>query len=363
MAELLDDQEEKKLQIRLKSQRHIRALLIVVNLVLIAYLLYFIGDIVVDYVKAKDQDIVALCNLSRTKSKKKYKEIMGEKEATPVADYVLYGTYFSLSEVTYQPSTFTPIPYNDIELYRVDDSICYAAASFFSTPHEDGKGLNCAIDLAKLAKGDYFVKVKEEYVKIILGNERWEETIYSLPDPETKLRKKITIYAYPHNPAFVIKIREEKRLPKNTYDLILQGTATDRSAFMKAIQEQENLKTLKIKELKENTDFAVSYPIRSTYAIELKRDDTSYIEASYFLDSDFESHQEEILKLDANPFIRELGGYALGSGSRNTEIDHSFDVVPYQGIHDAGKMAFTLYQQENEWTEMITELFSFLYHK
>lgn len=355
MAELLDDQEEKKLQIRLKSQRHIRALLIVVNMVLIAYLLFFIGDIVVDYVKAKDNDIVALCNLSRSKSKKKYEEILKGKEATPVADYVLYGTYFHISETVYQPDTFTPV--SEISFHRVNqegtDSIRYFPIS--------SKDLNDGVDLASLPEGDYLVRLHDAYIKIILGNERWEETIYSLPDFKTQLRKKITLYAYPHNPAFVIKIREEKRLPKDVYDLILQGPADARLEVMKAIEENEKYRQLKIKELNENTALSVSYPIHASYAIELKEDTTQQIEASSFINSTFESQfiSKEI-SLDKNDFIRELGGYALGSGSRNQAIPHSYDVLPYQGMHDAGKMAFTMYSSTNHWMESITNIFSFL---
>lgn len=355
MAELLDDQEEKKLQIRLKSQRHIRAFLIVINMVLIAYLLFFIGDIVVDYVKAKDNDIVALCNLSRTKSKKKYEEILKGKEATSVADYVLYGTYFHISEEVYQPNTFTSV--SEIRFHRVNQD---GADSIRHFPIASKK-LNKGVDLAELPEGDYLVQLGDAYIKIVLGNERWEETVYSLPDYKTQLRKKITIYAYPHNPAFVIKIRDEKRLPKDVYDLILQGPSSARMEVMKALEENEKYKQLKIKELNENTALSVSYPLHASYAIELKEDTNQHIDASSFLESSFESQLfSEEISLDKNDFIRELGGYALGSGSRNQNVPHSYDVLPYQGIHDAGKMAFTIYSSANHWMENVEKIFSFL---
>ena len=64
MAEILNEEEESKLKIRLRSQRHIRTLLIIINLLLAGYLVYFIGDSISDKVNGTDENIVTLNDLT-----------------------------------------------------------------------------------------------------------------------------------------------------------------------------------------------------------------------------------------------------------------------------------------------------------
>lgn len=49
MAEIIDEEQEKEFKVRIKSKRHIRAILIIINLLLVGYFAYYISDAVVDY--------------------------------------------------------------------------------------------------------------------------------------------------------------------------------------------------------------------------------------------------------------------------------------------------------------------------
>ncbi len=352
MAEIITEEDESKLKIRLKSQRHVRALLIIVNLLLVGYILYFIGDLIVEKVNNRDADIVSLNNLSRAKSKKKYEELMQGRQKT-IGDYVLYGTYLHVSEEKFSLDTYQPME----NIYLLD------AHNGALIRQELGDELNKGIDLKTMVAGDYLLAQgadgqNKEVLKIVVTKERYEETIYSLPlDSKSGLRKKITIYAYPHNPAFVIKIRDVYNLGSSYYDLILQGSNDNREAIMNILNDKTSPLygyKLKVKELENDESLSTSYKTKSLMAVSLRDYDSgeAYILNSQYLSSDFVKDEVfadgSLQYYDQDSFIRELGGYAFKSGARVKDVPSSYEVVEYLGIHDCGKMAFVINASADE---------------
>lgn len=361
MAEMITDEEESKLKIRLKSQRHVRALLIIVNLLLVFYIIYFIGDLVAEKVNNKDADIVSLDDLSRGKSKNRYEELMNGRQKI-IGDYMVYGTSLHLSEEKLSLPNYTPM--SNIYLLRTSDG------ALINT--EIDVEVNEGIDLKYLEEGDYLLAIgtsqEKEVIKIILGKERYEETIYSLPlYQNSRLRKKISLYAYPHNPAFVIKVRDVYEIDKDYYDLVVQGNEENRHSFIETINNDDKLNklNLKIKEIDADKTLLDAYITQATTAIELVNNETSYIVNSHYVKSDFikdNIFDDGSLKgYDQNNFIRELGGYAFQSGSRQKDIASSFEVTQGLGVHDAGKMALSINSKDqNDLKTQVLAAMNFL---
>lgn len=361
MAEMISDEEENKLKIRLKSQRHVRALLIVVNLLLVFYIIYFVGDLVVEKVNNKDSDIVSLDNLSRGKSKNRYEELMNNRQKI-IGDYMVYGTSLHLSEEKFALPNYTPM--SNIYFLRTSDG------ALINT--EIDAEVNEGIDLKVLEEGDYLLAmgtgIEKEVIKIVIGKEKYEETIYSLPlYQNSRLRKKISLYAYPHNPAFVIKVRDVYEIDKDYYDLVVQGNEEYRQSFIDTIKNDNKLSklNLKIKEIDEDKTLLNAYVTQASTAIELVNNETSFISNSYYVKSDFTKDDifvDGTLKgYDQNDFIRELGGYGFQSGSRQKEIESSFEVVQGLGFHDVGKMALSInFKDQNDLKTQVLEVINFL---
>ena len=80
MAEIIDEEQEKEFKVRMKSKRHIRAILIIINLLLIGYFAYYISDAVVDYFQKKDDNFVTFNDMSKAKSKKLYQRLIADEE-------------------------------------------------------------------------------------------------------------------------------------------------------------------------------------------------------------------------------------------------------------------------------------------
>lgn len=340
MAEILNEEDEVKLKIRLRSQRHVRAVLIVLNLLLVGYLVYFTSDSIMKVIDKKDEEIVALNDLSRTESKKRYEEISSGKYVT-MGDYALYGNYLHFSESKFDVTTYSPL--GNVVL---KDTSRNNEASY---PKNIGQNLDNGINLTSLLEGDYLVAYgeNEEIIKVVVGKEKYEETIYSLPLDEEGLRKKITLYAYPENPAFVIKIRDVYTLPSDYYDLVIQTYFKD--SLTSLFEKDGEFAKLKIKWIDDEAKLKESYSVNTNFAIKTTADDaeekiicSSFIKGEDSFIKDQTISETSLKGLDESSFIRELGGYTFKSGSRCKEIPDSFEVVDILGIHDAGKIAFEI---------------------
>lgn len=410
MAEIIGDEEEKNLKVRMKSKRHIRMILIMVNLLLIGYFVYYISDAVVDYFHRKDDDIVSLNDMSKPKSKKLYQELIAKeeenyqsfyqralerykdmeedenalskeypfKEPLELGDYALYGSYLHLSKDAYTPMDYTPL--QDIYLVSYDTKEKEAA----KTPLSFQNALNKGVQLSSLNEGDYLLAQKVElsyknesqafyhYIKVVVSKDKWEDTLYSFPN-EKGIRKEIRLYAYPNNPMFVIKIRSFTSLPKDYYDIIIRGNDEKRKAIMDEVKrlndENKNL-NLKVKEFAENeTNLASLYLTKASVAIDLQNkseSEDSWIQNSYYMDEAMFNKgtifEDGRLKgYDQDSFIRELGGYALRSGSKISSIDHSFDVAAIKSEHDIGKVAFVIHSDVDNVTMHFDEILDVSY--
>lgn len=354
MAEILNEEDEAKLKIRLKSQRHVRAVLIILNLLLVGYLVYFTSDSIKSEISKKDADIVALNNLTRSESKNKYEELSSGKYIT-MGDYALYGHYLHFSESKFDINSYSPIG----KVYLINVSSNYSFSKTIESNLDQG------INLASLDEGDYLVSYGEnnEIIRVVIGKEKYEETIYTLPDDEGK-RKKITLYAYPNNPAFVIKIKDVYALPSNYYDIIIQTESKD--LLSTTFKSDDKLSNIKIKWLDSNDELKKAYSTASNYAIKTYENDIEdKVLSSSFINgnSGFTKCQtiaDNSLKgLDESSFIRELGGYAFKSGSRCKEVPDSYLVTTELGIHDAGKIAFEIHVDDSDNKNDINKL-SFL---
>ena len=367
MAELIDEQEEEQLKTRMRSRRHIRAVLIVLNLLLIGYLLYFVSDVIIDYVHRNDNDIVNICGLSRNASLKRYDELIQGKTKV-IGDYAVYGNYLHLSESSFELNTYTPM--SNLWLKRADTGAEIAVGTL-------GKNMNEGIDFSNLLDGDFLLSQgsgNDKYVlKVVLGKDRWEDTIYSLPNEEGN-RKKIDIYAHPDNPAFVIKVETVKKLPKDYYDLLLIGHADARTEAYHWIKE--TYPNWAVKELNDDVHLSIAYAVKSSYAVVLKPlgggdpvlTCSSWIASSTFKKDDKIQDSKTILDgYDQNEWIRELGGYAFHSGARvkssDESLDHSFDVAAVKGMHDAGKMTMLLEASQEQIPSQLNRILDFYMNK
>lgn len=174
---------------------------------------------------------------------------------------------------------------------------------------------------------------------------------------------------------FVIKIRDFTSLPKNYYDVVIRGNEEKRKLAREHIQqinEENKYLNLKIKEFDESeTNLLALYQTKASLAIDLRdqvEEQDSFIQNSYYMDSsmfqkDTIFEDGRLKGYDQDAFIRELGGYALRSGSKVSAIDHTFDVVDAKGIHDVGKAAFVIYANEENVTLHLDEILDVSYAK
>lgn len=381
MAEILNEEEESKLKIRLRSQRHIRTLLIIINLLLAGYLVYFIGDSISDKVNGTDENIVTLNDLTINESKKKYEEMFDslineeinsaeEKFAQysiTFGDYIVYGQYLHFSK-----DQFLLPEYQALENIS---SVLVEEEPFAFTLQTIGTSLNEGIDLSLLDEGDYMftygIGNDAKFIKVVLGKENYQETIYTLPNIDG-VRKAVTLYAYPNNPAFVVKVREIKELPNDAYDVVIATSKMVKEIVNPLFEENGALANLNLKIKWIDSDEQKNllnevYKIKSTVAINLCNVDikdgiicSNFIKADEFIKDDLlvDCFLEG---LDGTAFIRELGGYAYCSGSRFENVLGSFDVASSKGIHDASKMAFEIYAStEENFISYLTQLITFV---
>lgn len=381
MAEILNEEEESKLKIRLRSQRHIRTLLIIINLLLAGYLVYFIGDSISDKVNGTDENIVTLNDLTINESKKKYEEMFDslineeinsaeEKFAQysiTFGDYIVYGQYLHFSK-----DQFLLPEYQALENIS---SVLVEEEPLAFTLQTIGTSLNEGIDLSLLAEGDYMFSYgignDAKFIKVVLGKENYQETIYTLPNIDG-VRKAVTLYAYPNNPAFVVKVREIKELPNDAYDVVIATSKMVKEIVNPLFEENGALANLILKIKWIDSDEQKNllnevYKIKSTVAINLCNVDikdgiicSNFIKADEFIKDDLlvDCFLEG---LDGTAFIRELGGYAYCSGSRFENVLGSFDVASSKGIHDASKMAFEIYAStEENFISYLTQLITFV---
>ena len=381
MAEILNEEEESKLKIRLRSQRHIRTLLIIINLLLAGYLVYFIGDSISDKVNGTDENIVTLNDLTINESKKKYEEMFDslineeinsaeEKFAQysiTFGDYIVYGQYLHFSKDQFLLPEYQAL--ENISTVLVEEE------PLAFTLQTIGTSLNEGIDLSLLAEGDYMFSYgignDAKFIKVVLGKENYQETIYTLPNIDG-VRKAVTLYAYPNNPAFVVKVRDIKELPNDAYDVVIATSKMVKEIVNPLFEENGALANLNLKIKWIDSDEQKNllnevYKIKSTVAINLCNVDikdgiicSNFIKADEFIKDDLlvDCFLEG---LDGTAFIRELGGYAYCSGSRFENVVGSFDVASSKGIHDASKMAFEIYAStEENFISYLTQLITFV---
>lgn len=374
MAEIINEQEERELARKVRAKKRIRGFLIIVNGLLACYLLFLVGDVIVDFynyqIKGDENNFVTLCNKNRSNSQKLYKQYLEKSidgKISEIGDLTIYGQYLHLSEEAFDLPTYRSI--KDIQLINVCSKTPAILASLhYNTLSAPIKKLNEGMNLTKLDVGDYLIF--QNYVsasnygsliKVASGSENAKYVLYSLPDKENK-RKMITVYAYPQNEAMVIKVKNISRLPANYYDFVIFGKESFKNEVaelmlkydVKFFDDKVNLKTL--------------HEVNATYAINLLENNEEKVITSSYLNNSFAKDTRlvdagKLTDYDANKYIRELGGYTMRAGARQMIMDNgnymrfddSYEIANMIGNHDIGKQTYLL--QVNESHDHLPSLF------
>ncbi len=343
--EYLNDEEEMRdFKRRVRQKKRIRGFLIVVNAIVLAYLLYSIGDMVFSfattYFTEKDGDIILIRNKNEEESKAIYDKYIDK--VVVANDYGIYGNYLHLNEHHIENKYFTS--FERLVFVKVSDDTEY------ESKHDmilDGQFLDRGYDLSALSEGDYIVSVykknetykTEEKQKIVklASSSPIERTIFTLPDQDG-IRKKITIKNKITSPCMVVSVKEVTKLDDDYYDLVVIG-AND-----KLDQLQDS--ALHIKKCDKENGLTCAYKTKASYAIVLDENRETPLQ-SYYLSpsSNFEADQvldgnHALSGYDADEYIRELGGSILKAGYCIDDVSHSCEVTPDISLNDFGKMTY-----------------------
>ncbi len=329
----VDKIEEEKM--RKRSRVRGRALLIAVNSILGFYFIFFTGQSIYKAVTDVDSDLVTLCDLSASKSRKLYESLF--KETYNLNDYFIYGSVLNLSENKIDALNYTPV--SNLNLVPVTKD----GASASIILRNNTTNFNEGIDLASLGVGDYILTKDSRAIKLQTGTQKIINTIYTLPDGNGR-RKEIKVYNYPTNPCLVIKVDDVKKLPDNYYDMVIVSSV-DTFSYVGSLFNGYSYKWID-----ENTSLADVDSYNSNYVIKIEATnstDEKRVIASHKVNSEsfvsiVEENESPIQNYDSRYFIRELGGRCLGGLTKNSSVQHSSDLASCRNEYDNGKMVFII---------------------
>lgn len=294
---------------------------------------------------SSEESYITLTGKNINESKQIYSRF-GKEKMKKAADFALLGNKLFLSETKITPDILDGQHTADILGQGNSNFYLYnltTDTSKFASGQSHLESNQYYIDLGKIDEGDYLV-YSDYYNSVDNGNlnpyslstnEAISYTAYSLPDPETKARKRITIRNNSISPFLVINVKNcGSVLPTNYYDAVLfyapyqqkqdgsfaeiqnskddtdklKGLVNDNSDFSKA-----NLKIKVADSLQDAFDSRCSY----SFALEKGVKTTTSIYTKGSLEYHVNTLNDTSLKgYDANPEIRELTGY-LGCAGQN----------------------------------------------
>ncbi len=321
----------------------VSAILAIASIGLVAYSCFLLISDSND--SLSDESYITLTGKNINESKQVYSRF-GKEKMKKASDFALIGTKLFLSETKITPDLLSSEHTSDILGQGNSNFYLYnltTDTSKFASGQSHFESNQFYIDLGKINEGDYLVysdyynSVDSENLNpySLSTNEAISYTTYSLPDPETKTRKRITIKNNSSSPFLVIRVKNcGSVLPTNVYDAVIfyasyqqgeDGSFTeienskedidklsqlviDNSDFSKA-----NLKVKVVGSLQEAYDmkcsysFALAKDVKTTTSLYTKGN-TDYL-TNTLKDTSLEGY-------DANPEIREMTGY-LGCAGEN----------------------------------------------
>lgn len=326
MAEIITELEEEELTRRLKSKRRIRGLLIVINFLLLGYLVFCIGNSVLDIIESSKRvdGIVALTDRNQKDSLEIYRQYVNE-DNTINCDFAIYGdeiiftkNHFSNKNLEY----FDYVQLMKIETNKKDAIKDISLLYEFKENSYHGNSLFYNSLNSKLAKGDYLFFVESESIsnmgkvlKVDNGLDM-KYVMYSFPNEQGQ-RVKATLYAYSRNPALVLNIDYVTDLPENYIDVAIIGE----NAQYEIIKDKFNgLKVQQYATLSEEEAFALN----TNYIVKIIDDDLENPDNIVYAHNLFTSNQD--FKLKDDEFIYAMSGYANSEG-----LPHQFMSEHFMG--------------------------------
>ncbi len=340
---LLEDEELKEFKRRVHQKKRVRGILIILNAIILAYLLYSIGDIAYSffrtYFSEKEGDIILIRNKTEAESKEIYDQFIGE--TIMVNDYSVYGSYLHLSEYHMDASYYTS--FDRLVFINVSEKAQYEIKNdrIIDKSHLDG-----GYDLRVLSEGDYIVSSYElgenyhvnEPQKILKLNSQTsiEKTIYTLP--ENGIRKRITIKNKITSPCLVISVKEVNSISEDYYDAVIIGNSENLDAIT-----SEQLRLVKFTFEDYIGDI---YNTKSSYAIILDKNAANVIASAHLSENDNYLNGNRIVSenalnnYDEDTYIRELGGSLTNAGYCLEDVNFSCDVTSWKSNNDFGKLTY-----------------------
>ncbi|MCF0116711.1 MAG: hypothetical protein HUJ61_01520 [Bacilli bacterium] len=361
-----NEEQQKQLEAQIKSRRRGRGALITVAVALTAYLLGCVCFKVYDACADIDENIVNVCGLGASKSKKVYQDVVKEDNVTILGDYSIYGTSLNLSLNKMDAQNYTSL--SNLRICKINYSkghgSLYSYGSETITNKVDG-GINLGDD--NLDDGYYLIKSGEKIVKVACSSYRIINEFYSLPDING-IRHQIKVYCYPLNPCLIISVKSVTKLPNNYYDFVVISDSeliTD--------QTMNLFNNYKVKFIEKNTSLKDIDSYHSNYVINLNQvssEAEAEIVASNFVTSSSSlslttstlGSSSPLEGFDSNYYIRELGGRILGGNSRSS-VDHSFDLACYRGDYDQGKFVIIINAPLTSMTSKISDVIDYFKDK
>lgn len=351
---IVEKLQEDKLVIKATQRKRIRAVLIVINALLLSYFTFLLVTSIVDFVKTNlndgSDDIICINDKSQNTSKNIYDRYI--YDYTEINDYALYGNYLYLSDTHVTPTN----TYYEDELLLVKLETKPSVVYWKPDTIKLGVSLEQGINLFSITDpGDYIIAKYESPDKISLNNYKYNayhyngeklfsETIFTLPN-EKGVRRQITVQGKASSPAIVISVKETTSFPDDYYDFVLIGEGSVK-------EELTSYKNYKVKYCTSSSPLVEAYLVNSTYCINTTSSEDETIVSSSFINIEGTSNCEKIEggvydTFDKDNYIRELGGYIFNAGYGANYEDAqitkaSVDIMNHKLNSHAGKITLSI---------------------
>lgn len=325
------DSLENKFKKKIKRRYFVRGCLIVVNLALVAYLVYQVTGVIQTQIKKnneKKDQFIHLLESSKSKSELLYAKYEGDGYKS-VFDYTLVGPYLFLSENHIEADNLSSI--TSLQMVQVKDDGTTDVILDSNLRYEiESTNFNSGINLFSnyLKDGDYLIYQRttvdevEKCHPLKVNETNIDVTLYSLPN-ENSERKIINIRNTEINKALVINVDTTKSLPVDHYDMVI---ATNDDSFTLP----SCLSDYKIKLCKGKNYLVEAYKTNATYAVFADNDTSIALKSQFDTKSTYTADTSitdgRLKGFDRNDFIREMTGYVQNAGggySSSDGIDNS----------------------------------------
>lgn len=320
----MDDHNDYEIERKLLMRKRWKIVLIILNLVLLAELVYGLINIVYKQIK----------NVSSCSVVNKINKNMDEYRFNNIAirDYVVYGDSLSVFRYDYNYTNENDYFIKENSKFILKDLCQKKEYSFNTSPFLDEN-----IKLTSLSKGNYYVFYHDGENESLLTYEVYDKDLdysfYSLPYKKNNsdlnyTRKHISISHVMSStfPLMLIQVEEEKYINDSLgFDFALDFKINDQSETVAYIlKEKLEEKGIKVYLSSNNEEYSYSEEIKNLrniydkgikYAIKFETSDTEQI--IYYRSSKIKGFMPSDEVNDEHNFIKQLGGKALEAGICN----------------------------------------------